>query len=146
MRTVQTKIPITDNPSEIKEHGLKLQNALSEVAIYLNAFNYMVDLCDAELSRIKHEGMVDVENIEEAKGKTLKFKEGYVKSKLRYDLVIKSPLKDDENCKSYVGNFNYVELERLRAHLNYMYNRALSKFTEIRSGIDVCSRYPMQAY
>ena len=146
MNLLETKIPTTDNPSEIKEHGLKLQNALSEVAYYMNAFKYMEELCIAELSRIKHEGLVDIEEIPEVKSKTLKFKEGYFKSKLRYDIKIKSPIPEDEICKSYEGNFNYVELEKLKAYLNYRYNRALSKFTEIRSGIDVCSRYPMQMY
>jgi len=142
MHKIDVSIPITDDFIVIKDHGIKLQNYIQDLTKYVNAFQLMVDLLNAELSHIRDRAILEAEKSEECKSKTQVFKEAFGKSQFKFKVTVPSPLPDDELIKPIDSDFNYHELKKLIAVYTYKLNRAKSRHDEVKGAIDLCKFYP----
>jgi hypothetical protein len=131
----------------IKNHGIKLQNYIGEVANYYVSSQYMVDRIEAELEDIRYRCVVDADALEEVGSKAASIKEAYGKSQIKYEIHIPSPLGgSDSFLEDLKGSFTYGELKKVLAVYKFKLAKVKSKHEEIRSIIDYCKVYPIKIY
>jgi len=145
MSKIDLNLPIGSDPISIKEKGLELQNYLDVVYSYYDAAWYMMQCGEAELSRLRDLSLVDSDLLEELRGKAVDIKTSYGKSKLKYHIEIKSPMKNDDFNKDIAGDYTYDEFKKISALLKYRFNRAQSRLKQVEYGITYAQFYPLKA-
>ena len=146
MNKINTKLPITDDPSIIQQKALELQNYIGDIYYYCNAAYYMLQCVEAELSRLRDQSLLDADADEIYKSKAAPIKVAYGKSKFKYHVIIKSPLPEDDFLTDIEGDFTYLELKHIYNIIEYKYNRVKSKLAEVTSALFTCNGFSKKAF
>ena len=140
---IDTKLPTSGNPIELKEKGLELQNFMDDVGKYVSAYQVICEQIDSEIDRLKDQSLIDTDNIEEYKKKPLDIKKSYGRTSIKYKIEISPPF-EDEFIKKIEGSYTYYDLKTLRSLYGYKLNRIKNKYFEIQNSVDYIKYYPMK--